>query len=184
MSRTFWDGILRNIQSKSLYAIIDWMGWEIQHFVSWDTLFSTNKLFSFLPHPPCPYSHNIDTLQAHYSVLTAVLSLRWSDLWWFDEDVWWWWWLFGTVCPLDLSVVDEEDIVDDDVLLVLLSDFTVLELLVISDDSEPLSELSSLPITRNILIIIQYTLRDENIHRIQFSDIARNGQIHQFKMFC
>ena len=90
----------------------------------------------------------------------------------------------GTVCPLDLSVVDEEDIVDDDVLLVLLSDFTVVELLVISDDSEPLSELSSLPTTRNIVIIIQYTLPHENIHRVQFSDTARNGQIHGFRMLA
>ena len=91
----------------------------------------------------------------------------------------------GTVCPLDLSVVDEEDIVDDDVLLVLLSDFTVVALLVISDDSEPLSELSSLPTTpRNILIIIQYTPPDKNIHRVQFSDLARNGQIHVFRMLA
>ena len=69
-------------------------------------------------------------------------------------------------------------------LLVLLSDFTVVELLVISDDSEPLSELSSLPKTRNIVIIIQYTLRDENIHSVQFSDMARNGQIHVFRMLA
>ena len=69
-------------------------------------------------------------------------------------------------------------------LLVLLSDFTVVELLVISDDSEPLSELSSLPTTRNIVIIIQYTLRDENIHNVQFSDMARNGQIHVFRMLA